>query len=89
MLDEQVTKLQVECNKVLSRTFLEGFIYNIFSQLRDDLNQCYIKIDQLCGKNLNGLSMQELDLLEKNYFEGLRRISLYRVYSLLFLVTWY
>lgn len=61
MLDEQVTKLQVECNK-----------------LRDDLNQCYIKIDQLCGKNLNGLSMQELDLLEKNYFEGLRRISIYR-----------
>lgn len=61
MLDEQVTKLQVECNK-----------------LRDDLNQCYIKIDQLCGKNLNGLSMQELDLLEKNYFEGLRRISVYR-----------
>lgn len=61
MLDEQVTKLQVECNK-----------------LRDDLNQCYIKIDQLCGKNLNGLTMQELDLLEKNYFEGLRRISMYR-----------
>lgn len=23
--------------------------------------------------------MQELDLLEKNYFEGLRRISVYRV----------
>lgn len=61
MLDEQVSKLQGECNK-----------------LRDDLNQCYIKIDQLCGKNLNGLSMQELDLLEKNYFEGLRRISIYR-----------
>jgi len=61
MLDEQVSKLQMECNK-----------------LRDDLNQCYIKIDQLCGKNLNGLTMQELDLLEKNYFDGLRRISLYR-----------
>eukprot|EP01112_Ceratiomyxa_fruticulosa_P007534 TRINITY_DN195_c1_g1_i1.p1 TRINITY_DN195_c1_g1~~TRINITY_DN195_c1_g1_i1.p1 ORF type:complete len:897 (+),score=204.07 TRINITY_DN195_c1_g1_i1:314-3004(+) len=48
------------------------------SKLREDLSQCYLKIDQLCGKNLTGVSMQELDMLEKSYLEGIRRVALAR-----------
>eukprot|EP01113_Clastostelium_recurvatum_P027081 TRINITY_DN3261_c0_g1_i1.p1 TRINITY_DN3261_c0_g1~~TRINITY_DN3261_c0_g1_i1.p1 ORF type:complete len:845 (-),score=249.62 TRINITY_DN3261_c0_g1_i1:56-2590(-) len=47
-------------------------------KLREDLTQCYVKMDQLCGKNLTGLSMQELDMLERTYLQGLRSISVAR-----------